>query len=160
MVWLILFLIPAGLLTLGVLITDINNWNRYNDIVRRREADPDGLHLPDDRLRENIFSQWLLVKFLGIHWGIGRYFGNCFSPAVVLTVNKASVNLTIRTRFHLETSINFGWSWSVRTKSYTTRLPRFWWSSTHIARWFGEQQEAPHGMVWKYKGILGNHWDV
>lgn len=153
MIWLILLLVPAGLLTIGFFITDINNWNRYNDIVRRREADPAGLHLPDDRLRENIFSQWLFVKFLGIHWGIGRYFGNCFTPAVVLEVSKskwlgkqAKLVLTFRTKTHRETRFYFALS----------RRP-IRWHSDHIAARFGKPVEAPFGTFMQYRGILGRH---
>lgn len=36
----------------------------------------------------------------------------------------------------------------------------FNWNWDWIARTFGKSQEAPHGTVWFYNGILGNHHDV
>lgn len=35
----------------------------------------------------------------------------------------------------------------------------FWWHSEHVAIWFGQEVEAPHGTCYEYRGILGYHLD-
>lgn len=37
---------------------------------------------------------------------------------------------------------------------------RFDWNSEYIARKFGEEFDAPHGLCYQYQGILGTHHDI
>lgn len=102
---------------------------------------------------------WIWEKVFGIQFAVGRWFGNCFSPAVVLEwkgMHKSGVLLgrqchpawailTIRTRFGMETMIYWrGWF-------------RFDWNSDHIAFRLGAFHDTDFGGFYQYRGWLGNH---
>jgi hypothetical protein len=171
MLWTLFLLVPGFLLLAALVRTRLENNRKYHDIRIRREAGI-GVHLDDATLRHNIYGTWLYARLFGITFAIGRYFGNCFWPALVLTKDRRSpLTLTVRTGPGLETTFclgrlttpPFGLDASgklVRNeKRTTTWLPRLWWHSTHVARRFGTAREAPHGTIWQYRGWLGNHVD-
>ena len=90
-------------------------------------------------------KQHYLVKILGLNLAFvpkGGFIGNCFSPAIV--IQSAGLGLTIRTRHCYETT------------AYWFGGLSFSWNSAHLARWFGEEFEAPHGTCWRWH----DHYDI
>jgi hypothetical protein len=95
-------------------------------------------------------------KLLGLHFALNPW-GNCFSPAMVLTTNSrwqkfvhegktcypAKVTLTLRWK-HMETVI------------YWRGALRFSWNSAHLARRFGKATEQDFGTVYQW----GRHIDL
>jgi hypothetical protein len=159
----------------GVVRTHRRNVAKFNDITARRETDPGGIRLKPGELRERIFGTWLFGQWLGVYWAVGRWFGNCFSPAVVVTWHgwKAHAWLTLTLRGeHRETVFHVGrplsplfyrdnFTGALMRNHNRTRpiLPRLWWNSEHLAYWFGEGRLAPNDdtvYTWKSR-LLGSH---
>lgn len=104
-------------------------------------------------------EQWFSEKFFGLHVAVGRWFGNCFSPAIVFEwhgerksyedrhgVTRYPAWMTITLRFrHKETRI------------YWRGVDRWDWNSEHIARKWGKCSEQDFGDYYCYKGWLGTH---
>lgn len=108
-------------------------------------------------------DKWLYVKLFGLYIAIGRWFGNCFSPAIVLCwqgfskphkflgkiCHPAWATLTFRSPNHMETTI------------YWRGLFRFDWNSEYIAKRYGTYVEANdlyhNPDYWQYTGWLGTH---
>jgi len=91
-------------------------------------------------------------KICGV-WFAVNVFGNCFSPALCLTLHKgggkcwkpgcwsAKGILTLRFK-GLETTI------------YWRGAHRFDWNSAHLARRFGVREDAPFGDVYRWRGHI------
>jgi hypothetical protein len=94
-----------------------------------------------------------LVRVCGLYFGF-NVWGNCFSPAICVNTNfrkskfkTAKVILTLR------------WS-GAETIIYWRGGLLTDWNSEHIARKFGKEIDAPHGICFRYHGWLGNHHDI
>tara|TARA_R110000822_G_scaffold110654_6_gene240949 strand:- start:3180 stop:3632 length:453 start_codon:yes stop_codon:yes gene_type:complete len=113
-------------------------------------------------------DKWFNVKVFGVWFAAGRWFGNCFCPAVVFVwsgrktpFERNGVNcypawamLTFRCKKHRETVI------------YWRGGFRFDWQSEHVAARFGKVTTHPtSGCCYEeevcrtidYKGWLGEH---
>jgi hypothetical protein len=98
----------------------------------------------------------IFFKLFGVYWAFGSWFGNCFSPAIVLEYLRfwpfghgAWFILTLRWN-HKETRFYFGRPVHRRTINPNmdcTFLPRFWWNSDHLARRYGEPMDLWNGDV-------------
>ena len=87
-----------------------------------------------------IMLEWHGVRFPS------KYYSEILQKEMRL--NPAWVTLVIRTGcLDSQTDIYFRWL-------------RVDWNSEHIARWFGEMFEAPHGTCFEYKGWLGHHLSI
>lgn len=105
----------------------------------------------------------IFTKVFGVHIAIGRWFGNCFSPALVLEWHGRS---KLMSYFHLGKPVKARAAWAtltIRTSfSCETRIYwRGWWrfdcNSQHIARRWGKFRDTDFGGYWTYSGILGTH---
>jgi hypothetical protein len=83
----------------------------------------------------------IFFKIFGLFIAVGRQFGNCFAPALVLEW--------------------YGVRRRVSSHSLTRRWFRFGWNSEHIAQRFGKCEDHSNygGPVefYSYRGILGTH---
>lgn len=102
----------------------------------------------------------MFIKIFGLYIAVGKHFGNCFSPAVVITPMEWAkmVTITVRPYFGAETTVYIRY-W-VTTLFKKVQRPSVWWHSTLIARKFGKRVELDHGTCYFYKGWLGAHQDV
>lgn len=101
------------------------------------------------------------IKLLGLYIAIGRWFGNCFSPALVLEWNGRQKPFFMATT---QTIARPAWAvLTLRTKRFreTKVYWRGWWrfdfNSEHIAERWGKFTDTDFGGVWTYKGVLGFH---
>jgi hypothetical protein len=77
--------------------------------------------------------------------------GNCIYPCFHISDYK-----TITIRFNFNNQINIYLPMKLRNGSKRSLN----WNWDWLARKLGTSQEAPHGTIWCYSGILGNHSDV
>jgi hypothetical protein len=148
----------------------------------------DGNH---KKLRRNCYSHWIFERVFGLWFAVGKQFGNCFSPALVLEwkgmrkrwsshtpINPerfAQMSTSMQERMLKAQAKRMGepleWfypAWAQLTYRSNHRETRLYWRgwlrfdlhSDHIAEWWGEPHDAPHGTVWTYRGLLGSHQSV
>jgi hypothetical protein len=93
----------------------------------------------------------IFERVFGLHIAVGRWFGNCFSPAVVVELPSYPATwiiVTIRSTVGLETKFYAG--------------PKgCHFNSGHLARWFGKRIEADFGDWHQVRlPLLGCHTDL
>ena len=119
--------------------------------------------LSEERIGQNVYGKWLYRRWFGVWFACGTWFGNCFSPAVVLEWSGRSKPFV--SRLNNKTCYAAWAILTLRFKGAETRFYwrgrfRFDWASEHVARKWGEISDQDHGTCYFYKGWLGNHCDV
>ena len=117
----------------------------------------------------------IFFKIFGLFIAVGRQFGNCFAPALVLEwygVRRrvSSHSLTRRPEALDQPEVFYHPAWAkftIRTSSHAETVIywrgwfRFGWNSEHIAQRFGKCEDHSNygGPVefYSYRGILGTH---
>jgi hypothetical protein len=134
---------------------------------------------------QKIGGSWaFFAKVFGLHIAVGKWFGNCFAPALVVewhgvrsgewrhaTARRAVAKYTGDANSYwqkvlAEPNYYIMPSWAtitLRTRNFAETKIRFrgWmgfsFDSEHIAEKFGKAVDAPHGTCYFYKGWMGNH---
>lgn len=86
-------------------------------------------------------------EILGFHLIFG-WAGNCITPVLQFQRGRITARINLRN----EVNVYYG------TRKDGSRFLS--WNWDWLARQLGQETEAPHGTVWIYKGILGNHFDI
>ena len=96
----------------------IESAKRFREIMARPDRS-----ITEEKLRTNLRSTWIFEKVFGCYFAVGTWFGNCFSPAVVLLWHGMSKPLSSHHRMSDERLAKFSDRMRERyEKAYAERI--------------------------------------